>query len=330
MNETLEDIISDSVHFRSPSSKGWRKVYCEYCGDGSRTKGPRGAWNLDSDTASYHCFNCGVSLRLEPPYIIGKKAKEILSSFNIPINKIIYLNNFLSKTDATPKKTKVYFNHIQEPDHFIKLCEAYSHPVYNLALDHLASKAIAISDYTFYLSSGKSADSVDENAKAKFMKNRLIIPAYHDNKMIYYQSRDLLGIGKKYVSVDKPRLGAMYFMDRLYDSNKFLYVTEGFYDAFHLKGVALMENHITNEQIELLNKCKKTKILVPDKSGTSDKMVDIGISHGWNICYPRYDDDVKDITDSVIKNGILYTSRLVVDSTMTAGEAYVNFQIMNK
>jgi hypothetical protein len=327
MNETLEDIIREHINIKNPTAAGWQKVFCEVCGDGSRTKGPRGGWLLNNDSASYHCFNCGIKGRLEPPYAMSKDVKTILEAFGIPLNKILYLRLLLSDKISNKPKEKPKFSYIDIPDYFVELKNAKSHPFYNIAINFLKQeKCIDHEKYSFYLSTGKSSVSPDENAKALYLKNRLIIPAFKESKMIYYQSRALIESQRKYVSVDKPKLGAMYFIDRLFDNTtNRLFITEGFFDAFHINGVAVMENYLTSEQEHLLVRCKKQKIIVPDRKGSSDKLLEFAIKHNWSISIPKFDDDVKDITECVKKNGRPYTIKLITDSIYSGSN--VEFQI---
>ena len=58
---SVEDLARKYVNFRHGISNGWNMTYCEVCGDGSRTKGPRGGWLFTDggETCFYHCFNCG-------------------------------------------------------------------------------------------------------------------------------------------------------------------------------------------------------------------------------------------------------------------------------
>ena len=329
MNETLEDIVRDYINIKTPSSNGWQKVYCEVCGDGSRKKGPRGGWMLDSDSVSYHCFNCGIKGKLEPPYTMGADVKTILESFGIPLNKILYLRLLSTGNITNVTKEKARFSTIDIPDYFVELKNATTHPFYKMATNFLTNeKCIDHDKYTFFLSSGKSTISIDENAKALYLKNRLIIPAFKGAKMIYYQARALIETQKRYVTVDKPKLGAMYFIDRLYDNTTDrIFITEGFFDAFHINGVAVMENYLTPEQEELLVKSKKQKIIVPDKRGSSDRLLEFASKHGWSVSIPKYDDDVKDITDSVKKNGKPYTIKLILDSIYSGSNVEIQLSI---
>lgn len=327
MNETLEDIVRDYINIKNPTGNGWQKVYCEVCGDGSRKKGPRGGWMLDTESVSYHCFNCGIKGKLEPPYTMGADVKTILEAFGIPLNKILYLRLLSSDKIANVPREKPKFSYIDTPDYFIELKNATTHPFYKMAINFLKNeKCIDHEKYPFYLSTGKSTLSPDENAKALYLKNRIIIPAFKNSKMIYYQARALIETQKRYVTVDKPKLGGMYFIDRLNDSTtNRIFITEGFFDAYHINGVAVMENYLTPEQEDLLVKCKKQKIIVPDKKGSSDKLLEFALKHNWYVSIPKYDDDVKDITESVKKNGRPYTVKLVTDSIYSGSN--VNFQI---
>lgn len=323
MNQNLEDILTTHLNFKSAPTNSWRRIYCEVCGDGKRTKGPRGGWLINGDIASYHCFNCGIKGSLAPPYSMSNDVVKILEAFDIPIKEIKFLG--INKSAPVIERPYNKIESIPIPDHFIELTKAYNHPMFNIACNLLiGEKMIDIFKYKFYLSSGKSYSSPEEQAKAKFLKNRLIIPAYKGHDMIYYQSRALLDFGKKYISVDKPRGAAMYFVDRLYDKNiKKIYVVEGFFDAYHVNGVSVMENYLTTEQVDLLNKCDKPKIVVPDRKGDSTKLVNIALDNDWSISVPDFDDDIKDVTECVAKYGRLYTAKLITSSVYSGNTAKI-------
>lgn len=326
MNENLEDIIRQHINIKNPSSNGWQKVYCEVCGDGSRTKGPRGGWLFNGDECYYHCFNCGIKGSLAPPYFMSKDVESILRAFNIPLNKIYLLRNKNNINKEKVVQKKIYYNVIDKPDYFIELNKAVNHPFYDISLKLLKSKHIDPSRYTFYLSIGKSNISPEENAKALYLKNRLIIPAFHNDKMIYYQARALIETTKKYISVNRPRLGSMYFYDNVFNQNcKRLFICEGFFDAYHLNGVSVMENYLTKEQVEVLQKTHKQKIIVPDFNGDSAKLIEIGLDLGWSVAFPDFGDDVKDVTESVTKNGRLYTVKTICDNIYSGDSAKIKF-----
>ena len=65
--ETIEDIVRSYVPFsHGVSSKGWHSVYCEVCGDGNHSKGPRGGWLFSDEACFYSCFNCGIKTNYDP------------------------------------------------------------------------------------------------------------------------------------------------------------------------------------------------------------------------------------------------------------------------
>jgi hypothetical protein len=322
MNENLEDILYANINFNSAPSKSWRRIFCEVCGDGKRTKGPRGGWLIDGDIASYHCFNCGIKGSLAPPYTMSNDVVKILEAFHVPVNKVKLLG--MNKSATPVVKVARAYESIPIPDHFIELTKATNHPMYNIACNFLINeKMINIFKYKFFLSTGESS-SVVEQAKAKFLYSRLIIPAFKSDEMIYYQSRALINNSKKYMSVDKPRGSSMYFMDRLYDKQiSRIFVVEGFFDAYHVNGVAVMENYLTKEQIELLNKCDKPKIVVPDRNGDSSKLINIALQNDWAISIPNFDDDIKDITECVIRYGRLHTAQLIASSIYSGDTAKI-------
>lgn len=148
------------------------------------------------------------------------------------------------------------------------------------------------------------------------MMNRLIIPAFRGEDMIYFQGRDLTDKHKeKYLSPRHPRSNLFYGMDRLYEDVKSpLFVTEGFFDAHLINGVALMENKLTSAQVEILKKSPRPKVVVPDRKGDSKRLAEDFLEAGFGVAIPDWSMDVKDVNEAVIKYGRLYVAQSLIDS----------------
>ena len=105
IDTNIEDIVRKYVNFRhGVSGAGWNTVYCEVCGDGSRTKGPRGGWIFSDagQTAFYHCFNCGCNENASTnrDIVFSSGMRDVLDKFGIPstdYNALLLQKNNSSK-----------------------------------------------------------------------------------------------------------------------------------------------------------------------------------------------------------------------------------------
>lgn len=320
---SFEDLVRDYVIFTGPPSNGWHPCYCEHCGDGSRTKGPRGGWLFTEDATFYNCFNqgCEGSFSLERQYPLSKDMAGILESFGVPMKeyKLFQLQHKPQAGDtAKPEIRRTPILTLDMPSHFYPLAEADDDDIIaEKARDYLASRKVDWRKYPFYLSTGKAKKSDDEREKviAKQLRNRLIIPAFKGEHLIYWQARDLDGDSKrKYISADTPRSNVIYCMDRLYENAKApLFVTEGFFDAYFLNGVAVMENKLTSQQIEILKRTPRKVVVVPDRKGDSKKLAQDAIDAGFGVSIPNWGGE-KDVNSAVLRYGRLYVVKAVMDN----------------
>lgn len=329
LEDTIEDLVNRYVNFKGRNSKGWNVTYCEVCGDGSRVKGPRGGWLFSDEITFYSCFNCGVEGNFSPDrqYPFSKDMRKIFDSFGIPSNEynaIAYKNVIEGnkKGEKKVEKKKPTYTKIEQPDFFYSLEDALPDNIYyKKAIEELKYRNIDPSSYPFFLSNGKSKSGPRMEAIAKSMMNRLIIPFYDSRgNLIYYQGRSFDKNAKqKYLNADVLNTGVIYGMDRLYeDTEKPLFVTEGFFDAYHLKGASLQHNYMTSQQLELLNKSPRKKVFVPDKKSDSSKAVDQFAEMGWYVSVPDIGNSCKDIDDAIRKYGKLYTLSTVASNIETA------------
>jgi hypothetical protein len=329
---TLEDIVRSKVVFKSFSQNSWNKTYCEVCGDGKRTKGPRGGWLFSSDGIFYHCFNCGINGNYaenrEHPF--SKDMHTILESFGIQKSEYIhlYLKDAANK-ESTIKKHIIPIKFIDIPQYFYKLSEAAEdNPIAISAKEFLNKKyGLNSSVHPFYLSSGIGNDPA-ESSLAKSLMNRIIIPFFRNDKMVYYQARSLENQPKiKYINANAPKSNVIFNYDNLFKNlDSPLYVFESVFDALHVNGVAVLENTMTTQQIEMLQKSPRNKVVVPDRFGDSNKLMEQAISLKWDICLPELGSGNKDISEAIVKYGKLF----VINSMTSNIYNYKQAEVLGK
>jgi hypothetical protein len=339
---SIEDVVKGKLVFnRGTSGKGWNLIYCEVCGDGSRTKGPRGGWLFQDEMCFYHCFNCGVDGNFDPnremPF--SKDMRKIFNAFGIEEQEYYtVVNQAKMKNGDQPAAKPKYIDNpivpIDIPKHFYPLSLAAPDDMYaNMAKEFLTTKwFISPKAYDFFLSTGISKDPNPKvQAIAKTLRTRLIIPIFKNGKMIYFQARDLTGThSKKYINPEEnSRSNLIYNFDALYkDLEMPLYICEGFADAFHLDGVAVFENKISRQQIKIIEKTPRQKVVVPDRKGDSYKLAEQALELGWSISLPDIG-DCKDITEAIGRYGKLYVLKSIARNIKTGYEAQVALKLVS-
>ena len=336
--DNIESVLSSHIPFmHGESAKGWRSVYCEVCGDGEgRTKGPRGGWNFDDggDVCFYNCFNCGIEGNFDPnrEHPHSKHMYEIFRAFDIPVNDI---NELIIKNSKDPKrkvdrKEKIFLPNIPQPDYWKPMCEYdEDNPLAAEARDFLwENYHMRDTDYPFQLSTGKtSSDLPNMVYEAKYLKPRIIIPAFNQTRLMFWQARLFFGdmdLNKKYLSATVENSNAViYGMDQLYVENPEehpLYVLEGFFDSWHLNGVAVITNTMKQSKVNLLERSRRPKVIVPDYNKDGMNLAQQGIDLEWGVALPDIF-PATDICQAIQMFGKLYVVRSVVENTYFGFEA---------
>lgn len=332
----VEELIRTYVHLPTqPASTGWYPIICMVCNDHGR-KGPRAAFRFDNDGVAYHCFNCGHKSSYYPHYkIIPKNMIEVFDAFNIPVEEINKLRlTSLQERDESGqtitsqnKKLLLRPEILPLPAHFLKLSKADGNWA-EIAKYYLESRKIDPDSYPFYISNGNT------KATKKWTK-RVIIPIYKDEQLIYYQGRDLSGTAlKKYESPTAPKERVIYGFDRLFtDEDRPLYVVEGFFDAFHINGVALLGNELTEPQVAWLNRSRRDKVYIPDRGASSAEIARKALDLGWKIGFPVEPDsskNIKDVSDAIVKYGQIYVHNNLRENTFEGIQAEASLKLYCK
>ena len=320
---SLQELIRMNVSLGTVNQKGWWPCVHTGCGDRGH-KGNRAAFRFDDDTVGFHCFNCGVATKYDPASHrnIPTKMSQVLQDFGIDssqCNDIILANinkyGFKS-SDEVKADLKIEPPELVLPPTFYKIEDADGDDKWaEIAIDYIEyDRMLSIKQHDFMLS------TQTDDLRFKKWFGRVIIPVYKNNKLVYYQGRDLTGKAiKKYESPGDSKDRVIYGFDRLFtDHDKPLYVTEGVFDAMLVNGVAIMGNKLSDAHTAWLNKTSRTKVFIPDRFGDGAKIADQCLRLGWHVAVPyetTWDSKVKDLTDAFKKYGKLYTMARISETT---------------
>ena len=169
-------------------------------------------------------------------------------------------------------------------------------------LKYMKERNLYLDDYNFYWSPNLG------------YRDRLIIPFYHNKKIVGFTARTFLPNKRpKYLSNQQP--GYVFNFDEQRPEKIFVIVCEGPIDAIHVEGVAVLGSEIKDQQVAMINSLNKQVIVVPDKDKAGSKMIETALEQGWSVSMPDWGKDINDIGDCVKQHGKLYTLYSIVNNS---------------
>jgi len=344
-NITLEQIIKQYIVLPPHATgTGWHPVLCKICNDKGH-KGARAGFKFEQNKVTYHCFNCGHAAGFNPDEVDQTKPLmstnmiQVMRDFSIPDdewNKVqmqalatrdnggLVLNKNKNTTIA-----KIEPEVLEYPENFYPLKDA------DINLDKWALVArhylkddrhIDPNSYPFMI-----AHKSKKDIRLNKWVGRIIIPIFKDNKLVYYQGRDLTGKKlKKYESPAVSKDNVIYGFDKLFkDYDQPLYIVEGWFDAEVIGGIALMGNTISSSKIAWINKSTREKVYIPDQFGDGIVGAMTAIKQGWSVSTPEIS-DCKDMNDAVGRFGKMYVMKTLAENTSSGLSAELNAKMWCK
>lgn len=322
----LSSIIRQYVHLPAKyNSHGWIPVLCKVCNDHGK-KGMRAGFRFDNDVVGYNCFNCGHAAMYDPSSESGmsKEMIQVMDAFNIP--KIDWQKATFNHDTKSFVRRVVQIKEpetIQLPAFCYKLTDDPNDLWAQYAIEYLSTeRGIDWKQFQFYLAH-KTDDLDSEN-----WIERLIIPIYKNNRLIFYQGRDLTGIkSKKYLSPRCDSSSVIYGFDQLtQNTSNPLFIVEGWFDAVQINGACVFGSKMTKQQIEWLNTSGRQKVVIPDKKGDGHLLAEQALKLGWNISLPDIGES-KDVNEACCKYGKLFTLKSIHSNIFSEFEADVKLKM---
>jgi hypothetical protein len=306
------NLIIDTVNHYLPIKRkltpsGWisfNAICCHHNGTGRDTR-QRGGIIFQDKSVSYHCFNCQFKASWQPGRTISSKFKKLLIWLNVPddlVNKCIIDALRLKETGqglAYQSQLPVFLDKAlpRGAMPIKKIVNEYNQELLPI-LEYIHNRNLYLDDYNWHWT--------DEEG----FGNRLIIPFYYQGRLVGYTARKITDGKPKYISEQQP--GYVFNLDKQYDDKKYVIVVEGPFDAISIDGVAILGSEVSEQQKHLINQLDKTVIVVPDRDSAGQRIVNQAIENNWSVSFPEWN-EVKDVSDSVIKYGRLATLYKILD-----------------
>ena len=304
MNEVQAAIQSLLPANRKLTTGGWisfNAVCCHNRGDRPDSK-KRGGVLFTADGFTYHCFNCGFKAGWSPGKLLSANTKSLFKWCGMGDTDISRLGliTLKFKKDQPQTKRALVFDLMERslPDE----CKSINQWIAEGAQD------IELLDVISYLVDERKVGWDWYNwhwSAAPGFRDRVIVPFYHDGKIVGYTGRKIKEGKPKYLTDSQN--GYVFNLDgQTYDKSCVI-VVEGQFDAIAIDGAAIMTNEPNETQCARLNALGKQIIVVPDRDRPGARLVKAALDNGWAVSLPPWEDSVKDVADAVKKYGRLYT-----------------------
>lgn len=310
MNEIQDTLLALLPPKQKMTPSGWLSVNamcCHHRGERPDTK-QRGGVKLTPDGGfTFHCFNCNFKCGWHPGHSLSSNTKNLFQWMGLSNTDIGKLNLIALKLKEGQVTSTRSLNFLLEerrlPEGAKPITEwidaGCTSPELMAVLDYLlVERQVGWDWYNWHWSDSQA------------YRNRVIIPFYHNNKIVGWTGRKVGPGTPKYLTDAQP--GYVFNLDRQTPDRQFVIVVEGQFDAIAVDGVAIMHNLPNPTQIARINALGREVILVPDHDAPGAKMIDAALENNWSVSLPDWGPNIKDVADAALHYGRLYTLRSIL------------------
>jgi len=319
VNEIQDTVLALLPPKRKATPSGWISFDAVCCQD-TRKRG--GVLTNTDGGFQYHCFNCNFKCGWSPGKLLSKNTRQLFKWLNLSEQEIGRLNLAALKVkDDQPVLKKALNFTLEEralPDDCLSIDtwiqEGCQEPELLEVVQYLVdTRQVSWEWYNWHWSA------------APGYRDRVIIPFYHNGKIVGYTGRKIRDGKPKYLTDAQP--GYVFNIDAQTSDKAFVIVTEGQFDAIAIEGVAIMHNEPNETQCTRINNLAREVIVVPDRDQPGAKLVRAAIENKWSASLPPWEDDIKDVADAVKRYGRLYTLTTILHYKV---QGEINLHLLEK
>lgn len=325
MNEIQSALTALLPSKQKTTPSGWTSfngVCCHHRGEKPDDRQRGGLMITPAGGFTYHCFNCGFKAGWSPGKMLSKNTKDLFRWSGMGETDISRLGLITLKLkDDQPVTVKALNFELKEaelPEDCLPIntwiAEGCQDPDLLAVIDYIATdRKMGWDWYNWHWSA------------ASGYRDRVIIPFYHNGKIVGSTGRKIKPGKPKYLTDAQP--GYVFNMDAQDYNRKYVIVTEGQFDAISIDGVAIMHNDPNETQIARIKALGREVIVVPDRDKAGAKMLKAAIDNEWSASIPPWEDDIKDVADAVKRYGRLYVLTTILHYKIS-GE--IKIQLLKK
>ena len=298
------------------SPSGWTSFNAPCCQHRGHSPDKRKRAGVRFDTGViYNCFNCKFSTSWQPGRPISEKFKSLCKWLGAGDDEIKTLIFEAMKTESPEYKpreiqARISFGEKKLPEHSLPIADWLDVDFKgdDILEQHLAKAVEYIYDRGF--------DPLDKNfywSPATSYNDRVIIPFFYKGKIVGNTARKTRSGRPKYLSDQHSNF--VFNIDAQQEDQKYIFVTEGPFDAMSIGGVGLLTNSIADQQYRIIQSLGHEVIVIPDQDIAGLNLINKAIEYGWSVAFPNWESDVKDVAEAVRRYGKLFVT---VDAIKTA------------
>ena len=307
---------------------GWTSFNAPCCQHRGHSPDKRKRAGVRFDTGViYNCFNCKFTASWQPGRPISEKFKSLcrwMGASEDTVNKLIFEAMKTESPEYSPRETqfRINFDEKKLPDNSLPISEWLNVDFAgNNVLENNLAKVVAyIYDRGFDPTSEDFYWSPEDG-----YADRVIVPFYFKGKIVGNTARKVRSGRPKYLSDHHSHF--VFNVDKQQEDQKYIFVTEGPFDAMSIGGVALLTNNIAEQQYRIIQGLGHEIIVIPDQDEAGIALINKAVEYGWSVAFPNWDSEVKDVADAIQKYGKLFVT---VDAIKTAQTRSIKINIAKK
>lgn len=313
--ELLRDLLHQHLGKLDSTPSGYWKRNCPMCVIMGAGEDKRKRFGIKFDyngSIGINCFNCNFSCGWSHGKMLSKNFILLFKTLGLPEKDIKILQfeiyrhkNELPEFVGNTLLSKIYWKTIKLPGNSLSI---------QTWLDNNCTDDYFIESVD-YLRSRKLDSFFDVLQWTPDNRSRIILPFLHRNRIVGYCSRknnDNEG-GIKYLNTNPHNY--IFNLDiQIKKNRKYVILFEGVFDALVMDGISTLGNHISSEQIQIINSLDKEVIICPDFDKSGEELVNIAIQNRWKVSYPPWFEKYKDASAAYKEYGKLLTLHSIVNS----------------
>lgn len=307
MHEIQTALLALLPSKRKSTPSGWTSfnaVCCHHRGEKPDDRKRGGILTSPDGGFQYHCFNCNFKAGWSIGKLLSNNTKQLFRWLGMAENDISRLGLIALKVkDDQPRPEKTLNFELKEmplPDASMTIMEwintAYTPDIaedIGKMVEYIVNRGMDLDWYNWMWSPTPG------------YKDRVLIPFYHDGKIVGYTGRKITEGKPKYLTESQP--GYVFNLDRQHHDRKYVIVVEGQFDAIAIDGISIMTNEPNDTQVARINALGRKVIAVPDRDKPGAKLIKAALANKWSVSMPPWEDDIKDVADATNRYGRLYT-----------------------
>ena len=313
------------------SPSGWTSFNapcCHHRGHKPDTK-KRAGIRFDSDGIVYNCFNCKFSTGWQPGSPFGEKMKSLsrwLGAGEDDIRNMVFeaMKTESPEYQAEPSQPRIEFTSKEMPEGALSLKEWNTLMVGELEQE-LSNDFVAVLQYVISRGYENPFDQDFYWTPVAGYRDRVILPFRWQGRIVGNTARKIKEGRPKYLSDQHPNY--VFNFDHQQESQRYIFVVEGPFDALAINGVALLGSEISDAQARIINSLGAQVVIIPDQDQAGLALFDRAAELGWSVAMPTWADDVKDSAEAVKQYGKLFVT---VDAIMTAATGSIKINMAKK